>query len=328
LRKVILTAVIVTLLFFFIPMLLPGPDSAAPKGAVPETTTNNLSGGKKLRVLLDGEIHEMDTNEYIWGVVAAEMPASFELEALKAQAVAARTYAVQKSQLGKANHPDADVCGDSTCCQAYISPEKAAKNWGANAEAYNKKITQAVAETGSQVIVYDGQLITAVFHSSSSQETLDSVEVWGGNLPYLVGVKSPEGDEVPNYHTEVTVAGEEFRKTFLAAHPDAVLGGAPSQWFGEAVRTSGGSVNQITIGGVVVKGTEVRSLYKLRSACFTVEPKENQVIFRVTGNGHGVGMSQYGANTMAKQGKSYQDILTWYYTGVKVENCPENMWKS
>lgn len=325
-RKVIFTAVILTLLFFLVPLLLHGSNSGVPEGKAPENTADNLSGGKKLRVLLDGEVHEMDFNQYVWGVVAAEMPASFELEALKAQAVAARTYALQKSQLGKANHPNADVCGDHTCCQAYISPEKAAKNWGANAEAYSKKITQAVAETGSQVILYDGKPINAVFHSSSSQETLDSVEVWGGNLPYLVGVKSPEGDEVPNYHTEVKIACEEFRKTFLAAHPEAVLEGDASKWFGETVRTSGGSVNKITVGGIVVKGTEIRSLYKLRSASFTLEVKDNQVIFYVTGNGHGVGMSQYGANAMAKQGKNYKDILTWYYTGVKVENCPENMW--
>jgi stage II sporulation protein D len=328
LRKVIITAVILTLLLFFLPLLFRGSDSETPKENVPEATADQLTGGKKLRVLLDGEVHEMDVNEYIWGVVAAEMPASFELEALKAQAVAARTYAMQKSQPGKSNHADADVCGDSKCCQAYISREKAAQNWGANADTYSQKITQAVSETGSQVILYDGSLINAVFHSSSAQETLDSVEVWGGNLPYLVGVESPEGEEVPNYHTEVRIAGEEFRKTFLAAHPEGVLEGAPSQWFGEAVRTAGGSVNQITVGGLLVKGTEMRSLFGLRSACFTVETTENEVIFHVTGNGHGVGMSQYGANAMAKEGKSYQDILTWYYSGVVVDNCPENLWNS
>lgn len=327
-RKVIVTAVVLTLLFFFLPLLLHGPGSVAPEGNVPEPTTDNFETGKKLRVLLDGEVHEMDLNEYIWGVVAAEMPASFELEALKAQAVAARTYAMQKCQLGKSNHPDADVCGDHTCCQAYISREKAAQNWGANAETYSQKITQAVAETSKEVILYDGNLINAVFHSSSSKETLDSVEVWGGNLPYLVGVQSPEGEEVPNYHTEVTVKGEEFQKTFLAAHPEGVLNGTPYQWFGDAVRTAGGSVNQITIGGVVVKGTEIRTLFGLRSTCFAVETTEHEVIFHVTGNGHGVGMSQYGANTMAKEGKTYQEILTWYYTGVVVDNCPENLWNS
>lgn len=325
-RKVIVTAVVLTLLLFLIPLLLPGPDSAPPTETVPEQTTQTLETGRTLKVLLGEEISEMDVNEYIWGVVAAEMPASFELEALKAQAVAARTYAMRKCLLGNQNHPDADVCSDHTCCQAYISREKAEANWGSKASEYSSKITQAVAATGKQVILYDGQLISAVFHSSSAAQTLNSVEVWGGNVPYLVGVESPEGDEVPNYHSQVAVTAEEFRKTFLEKYPDASLEGSPTQWFGDAVLTSGGSINQIAVGNMSVKGTDMRTLFKLRSASFKVEATQTQVVFAVTGYGHGVGMSQYGANAMAKEGKCYQDILTWYYTGVSVEDCPESMW--
>lgn len=326
-RKVIVTAVVLTLLFFLVPMLFRGGDNGK-WGKAPDNRGEGLTGGRTIRVMLDGKVEEMDINEYLWGVVAAEMPASFELEALKAQAVAARTYALQRTQWTNDKHPDADVCGDHTCCQAYISPEKAAANWGKNAEVNREKIAQAVNETGSEVILYDGKLISAVFHSSSASETLAAVEVWGGSVPYLVGVKSPEGDEVPNYHSEVKVDGETFRTKFLAAYPEAKLEGAPSTWFGEAVRTAGGSVAQITVGGVSVKGKDMRSLLGLRSASFSVTADEKDVTFQVTGFGHGVGMSQYGANTMAKEGKGYRDILTWYYTGVSVENCPESMWKS
>jgi len=327
-RKIIVTAVCLVLLFFLFPLLLPdGKDTPTPPAdTAQELRFEDLRSGRTLRVLLEGTVQEMDVNQYLWGVVAAEMPASFEQDALKAQAVAARTYALQRAQWQNPKHPDADVCGDYRCCQAYISPEKAAQNWGEMAAANTQKILRAVSETGKEVILYDDKLISALFHSSSSQETVDAVQVWGNSVPYLVGVKSPEGEEVPNYRSEVKVDVETFRKTFLAAHPEAVLAGSPSSWFGTVEHSEGGSVSQITVGGVSVKGTELRSLYTLRSAAFTVEPGETEITFHVTGFGHGVGMSQYGANAMAKQGKSYRDILSWYYTGVAVTACPDPLW--
>lgn len=327
-RKIMLTAVSLVLLFFLFPLLLPGGKDTPtpPEPDTQELRLEELDSGRTLRVLLDDTVQEMDVNQYLWGVVAAEMPASFELEALKAQAVAARTYALQRAQWQNPKHPDADVCGDHRCCQAYISPESAAQNWGKNAAAYTQKILCAVSETEKEVILYDDTLISALFHSSSSQETVNAVQVWGNSVPYLVGVQSPEGKEVPNYHSEVRVEGDVFRNTFLDAHPEAVLDGSPTSWFGQAERTVGGNVRQISVGGVLVKGTELRSLYALRSAAFTLEPNETEVVFRVTGFGHGVGMSQYGANTMAKEGKTYRDILSWYYTGVTVTNCPDPLW--
>lgn len=328
-RKIILTAVSLVLLFFLFPLLLPGgkDTSKPPEATKQELHLADINSGRTLRVLLNGTVQEMDVNQYLCGVVAAEMPASFEPEALKAQAVAARTYALQRAQWQNEKHPDADICGDFRCCQAYISPEKAAQNWGDNAAANTQKILRAVSETGKEVILYDDKLISALFHSSSSQETVDAVQVWGNSVPYLVGVKSPEGEEVPNYHSETKVDVATFRQTFLAKHPEAVLEGSPASWFGAAERSEGGSVTQIAVGGVTVKGTELRSLYSLRSTAFTVEPSETEIVFRVTGFGHGVGMSQYGANAMAKQGKTYHDILSWYYTGVKVKDCPDRLWK-
>lgn len=144
------------------------------------------------------------------------------------------------------------------------------------------------------------------------------MEVWGGSVPYLESVESPEGAEVPNYRTTVEVPAEEFKTTFLAQYPQADLSGEASEWFGETVPTSSGGVETMSVGGVTVKGTALRTLFGLRSASFTVEAEGDQVVFSVTGYGHGVGMSQYGANALAKEGKSYLDILTHYYTGVTV----------
>ena len=143
--------------------------------------------------------------DYLWRVVAAEMPASFESEALKAQAVAARTYAEVKMAAAVANHPDADVFTDINCCQAYIEPAAAAANWVENADAYTEKIKAAVSGTDGMVALYDGAPIQAVFFSSAAGRTVDAVEVWGNSVPYLTSVESPEGDEVPGYHSTVPV---------------------------------------------------------------------------------------------------------------------------
>ena len=248
------------------------------------------------------------------------MPASFSQEALKAQAVAARTYALNKGP--SFNHPDADLCTDYACCQAWIARDKAQGNWGDKAAEYTNKITTAVAETGNQVILYQGQLIDAVFHSSSSAATQDAVEVWGNSVPYLQSVDSPEGEGVPNYESQVTLTTQEFKDAFLKAQPTASLEGDPASWVGTIERTQSGSVHAITIGGVTVSGAQARQIFSLRSASFDVSLSGDTFTFSVTGFGHGVGMSQYGADAMAEEGKGYVEILQHYYTGVTVEVCP------
>ena len=162
--------------------------------------------------------------EYLPGVVRGEMPATFELEALKAQAVAERTYLYYRMTGGeKAAHPDADVCTDITCCQAYIDPAQAAANWGDAAPLYTQKIADAVAATDGQAILYGGRPIDAVFFSSAAGSTLDAVEVWGGSVPYLTGVESPEGEEVPNWRTQTTLTPDQVRQAVLQAY-QAVVG--------------------------------------------------------------------------------------------------------
>ncbi|MCD8004557.1 MAG: stage II sporulation protein D [Oscillospiraceae bacterium] len=328
-KRTLLVAVSLVLLLFLLPvLLLKAPAEEGEIGVLPATPTPVSSGGAEedsrdsqtvVRVLLeDGQVEEMTLADYLWSVTAAEMPASFEPEALKAQVVTARTYTAWKMLHGEENHPDADVCTDVNCCQAYLSPEDAAAAWGDAAQEYTEKLWAAVTETDGEVITYEGQPIQAVFFSSSAGRTEDAVEVWGSAVPYLVGVDSPEGEDVPNYHTEVTLSAQEFQDIFLAAYPQADLSGTPERWFGKSVLTASGRVSSMEVGGVSVTGTALRALFSLRSAAFTVEAAEDSVTFQVTGYGHGVGMSQYGANALAQQGMDYQEIVKWYYTGVEV----------
>ena len=334
LRPVACTALLLLLAVFLLPLLLlgRGEEEPAPEesGPLPTATLpirkptawsgDGGDGAVLVRVALpDGTVSALTMAEYLWRVVAAEMPASFETEALRAQAVTARTYTLYQMGIGQnPNHPDADMCTDISCCQAYIAPEEAAAGWGEQAELWGERIARAVSDTDGQAILYEGKPIDAVFFSSAAGRTLDAVEVWGGSVPYLASVESPEGEEVPNYHTTVTVPAEEFRTAFLTRHPDADLSGGPETWFQGAVPTSSGGVDTVEVGGVTVKGTELRTLFDLRSANFSVTADGEAVTFSVTGYGHGVGMSQYGANAMAKAGSTWQEILTHYYTGVTI----------
>ena len=302
------------------PVDLPNGESARPEDQVQSAApAGGRDKGRAVRLLTkEGEMLELSMDEYLWGVVAAEMPASFEEEALAAQACAARTYTVLRQNGSSEKHPEADICGDSTCCQAYIQRSAAEARWGLNAQEYGEKIDRAVAGTDGLGILYEGKPIQALFFSSAAGKTVDAVEVWGNSVAYLKSVDSPEGEEVPNYRTQVVLGAEEVKSLTLAAYPGADLSGDPSAWFGEASRNEGGGVISIPLGGITLTGGQVRSLFSLRSACFTVAWDGSQFTFDVTGYGHGVGMSQYGANAMAKNGSSFRDILTWYYTGAKV----------
>lgn len=264
----------------------------------------------------DGTVEQLSLGEYLWGVVAAEMPASFELEALKAQAVAARTY--WACLLGSGKHEGADVCGESVCCQAYVERQEACANWGEKGKDYAARISAAVEQTDGLCVTYAGKPIQALFFSSAPGSTVDAQTVWGREVPYLVSVDSPEGDEVPNYRSQLTMTTGEFRSLVQEQYPDADLSGPVSGWLSEFVWEPSGTVNTVKVGGVTLTGGQARKLLGLRSACFGVSVKGEEMTFHVTGHGHGVGMSQYGANAMARQGKDFEEILTWYYTGAQV----------
>ncbi len=288
--------------------------------AQPQAAPAIADSERTLRILHNGATEEMTMDRYLLGVLRAEMPASFEPEALKAQVIAARTYTLHKMSWGTIErHPDADACDDITCCKAYMSAEDAAALWGASALYYEEKLARAVAETDGEVIVYDDAPVLAVFFSSSAGHTQGAAEVWQGDLPYLQSVDSPETEAlVPNYYSSVHFTAGEFRERFLAAYPQAKLGSDASGFITDLRRNDAGFVSTLRVGGVTVKGNELRTILGLRSPSFTVEAEDGGLTFHVTGYGHGVGMSQYGANAMAKEGKTCEEILEHYFTGAQV----------
>lgn len=273
---------------------------------------------------------EMDLEEYIKGVVAAEMPAEFHLEALKAQAIAARTYAygrfsgVYESKKGV--HDGIDVCKNSTHCQAWVSKEAAIKKWNVFfAARYWSKISKAVESTKGLIVVYDGKVANTLFHSSSSTSTENSEDVWPGvSVPYLRSVASTGDEEAKGFETSINMKSSEVYKKLRQSYPEIEFDGDLFDNFNVLEYTDGGRVKTIKIGNTILKGTELRTLLGLRSTNFVIERlgsgKGDKETLRITtkGYGHGVGMSQWGADYLAKTGGTYIEILKHYYTGVDV----------
>ncbi len=268
----------------------------------------------------EDRVCDMSKSQYLKEVVAAEMPAGFEQEALKAQAVAARSYLEARRNAYRISgipdsHKGAEICTDSAHCKAWISEESRRESWGTDAEKNWEKIARAVDETADEVITYDGEIISAVFHSTSSGKTENSKDVWGGERPYLVSVDSP-GDKVsPKYKSEKEMSLEEFKNV---ARENIKGVDFSKEIVGDALRSEAGGILEISIGGVKVKGTKLRSIFGLRSTNVNINISGENVKFDVTGFGHGVGMSQYGANYLAAEGKNYKEILKTYYTGVEI----------
>lgn len=247
------------------------------------------------------EVMEMSVEQFVTGAVRGEMPVSFELEALKAQAVAARTYLFYKME--KSNHEEASICTNPACCCAF------------SFDVENDKIKKAVKETEGEILTYKNKPISAVFHSAAGGgRTENSEDVWSNSLPYLKSVET-EGENIKKgYETKVSYTYDEFNKILKEKYPEADFS---KPLYENITSTKGGAVGTVIIYGVELRGVQVRALFGLRSACFKIV-EENGVNFTVTGYGHGVGMSQYGANYMASQGKNYKEILHHYYTDVKI----------
>ena len=339
-RKYIVTSLILLAMVFLIPWLggerippttleteLPpqenegqGDTQELSPPSVEVVPTGARDSARMITVLLDGQVVEMDLGSYLVGVVRAEMPASFALEALKAQAVAARTYTLYKiANGGSERHPDADTCTDITCCKAYRSEAESSTLWGEQAAEYEEKIRTAVTQTDGECVLYGGVPALTVFHSSSAGQTMDAQDVWSSAVPYLVSVSSPETEEtVPGFHSRAAFPATQLRSMLLEALPQAQLSGNASNWFTNMRQQANGTVTALEVGGVEVSGNQLRTILGLRSACFTFAFEGESVVFYVTGYGHGVGMSQYGANVLANGGMSYREILMWYYTDTEV----------
>lgn len=248
------------------------------------------------------------------------MPANFEIEALKAQAIVARTYTAYKMYKGS-KHEKADICDDSKCCQAWISKENRLARWN-EAEKENNwnKIETAVKETSGKIITYNGEPINAFFHSNSGGTTEKVSNVWGGtDYPYLQSVATSGEDVYTQYSSNITLTKQEFQEKLQAAHPEIIIDWNEENPIQITEYTESGRVKTLKVGNINISGVEARTIFGLKSAKFSIEVGEN-ISFNVVGYGHGVGLSQTGADAMAKTGATAEQIINHYYTDVKIEN--------
>lgn len=314
-RQAFLTGLVSMLLAAVLPAALLEPVDRSEHVRVIIEQTNEQTE-KTLFLDTGAAVEEILLEEYLIGVVLSEMPASFPMEAFKAQAVAARTFALRQIEGGK--HEQWDLCADSSCCQAWSSREELEEKFGTQFEQVWGMAAQAVRQTLGQVMTYDGKLIDAVYFSCAGGRTEDAVAVWGSEVPYLQSVWSQEKDAGQAYESQVVMTRKEFCTKMAEIEPTLVLTGDAGQWFGQTTRTRGAGVSTMEIGGCLFSGTQLRSALGLRSTCFTVIVEEGNIVFQVRGYGHRVGMSQYGAAAMALSGMDYQQILSHYYTGIEL----------
>lgn len=289
-------------------------ENSTNKSNLTETKKDNYTETKKENIKKNeitvtvyrnnGKIINLELEEYVLGVVGAEMPASFNIEALKAQAILARTYALKSIKNGK-------KLTDTVSTQAYKDNSELQKLWKNDYTKYYEKIKKAVNETKGKVILYNNEYIDAVYHSTSNGKTENSKNVWKNSLPYLVSVDSSWDKNVKSYKKETIFEINEFCNILKLDVEEAITY--------EIIHNQTGRVRQITINNKTFSGTEFRNLLKLRSTDFEIEINDEKVKVTTYGYGHGVGMSQYGANEMAKQGYSYIQILKHYYTGVVIK---------
>ena len=283
-----------------------------------------LNGSNKIKVYITEEdrVEEVELEDYICGVVSNEMPAAFETEALKAQAIAARTFLASRRLKNCPNAKGADVC-DTVHCQVYTSKEKRLAKWDdGNAESYWNKIKEAVDATSGMVLTYKGELVLyAQFFSTSSGMTENASDTDWGDIPYLKSVIS-QGEEIaPKFSSEKSIAINEFINIVNAKYPDSgITASNINSNIKVLSKSEAGGVKEIKIGKETISGSNFRFLVGLNSANFTFDIDDSNINFHCKGYGHGVGMSQWGANVMAKNGSTYDEILKHYYSGVDIES--------
>jgi len=274
-------------------------------------------------------VSTVDLEEYLCGVVFSEMPPGFEIEALKAQSVAARSFCVYKmlysSDDVRKEHHGADICNDYKHCKDYISYDGACEKYGADSiDPLWDKIKSAVDSTKGEIITYESEPAAAVFHAMSGTKTESAQNVWGNAVPYLIAVPSEEEqrkNEIPGYITENILAPDQFKNMLISNGFRADFPVNADSWITNFSLNSSGRVDTADICGKTITGRRLREIFSLRSTDFKLEYKNKKFIFTVTGYGHGVGLSQYGANLMAGDGKNYIEILMWYYTGVEISQA-------
>lgn len=290
----------------------PAEGSAAPATAESGADTaagTGFDAACRICVLVEGQRCSMDLRRYLTGVLLAELPERFSDACFQAQAVASRTYALRSD--AHRRHDPAALCDSASCCQGWLDPDSVSPQRRARAEA-------AVDATDGLVIRCGGKLIEATFFSCSGGRTEDAAAVWGNDLPYLRSVESLGEEEAAHYRDETRIPLSEFRAALTELDPAVELEGDPALWIGAVVSTAGGGVEEIRLGGRPFRGTDLRKRFALRSTAFELRLEGEEAVFTTRGFGHRVGMSQYGAEAMARAGNDFETILKWYYTGVEI----------
>lgn len=318
-KKIILYLIFIIILTFCMPLIFTNPFETK-QTAAEEVEKFDYGKYSNLKLLHaeTGIIEDIDLDTYLYGVVASEMPADFELEALKAQAVVARTYTIYQIKNGS-KHETADVCDSSFCCQAWITKENRMARWeDGKKEEYWNKIVEAVNSTKGKIIFYGAEPINALFHSNSGGTTELSLNVWGGNFPYFQTVETSGEENYSSYSSEVEVSKDELIQKMLERYSDFKIDFSKDDCIKIEEYTDSGRIKKILIGNKSISGVEARIIFGLKSAKFNFEILENNVKFSVLGYGHGVGFSQCGSDALAKNGKNYEEIIKHYYKEVEI----------
>ena len=335
-KKVILYFIAFIVVCFFLPAILTKKDakfvetSSKSNNEIIENTDSTQENIKstynyknygtiKLLHKKTGEVEQVNIDDYLCNVVSAEMPADYEIEALKAQAVVARTYTIYK--INNKKHENADICDDSTCCQAWVDKETRFSRWEESKRESNwEKIQKCIQETQGQIITYQNQPINAFFHANSGGKTELPVNVWGGTgLPYLQVVETAGEEGYKQYESEVELTQDELIEKLKTKYSDISIDFSNQENLKILEYTDSGRVKTVKFGNHEISGIETRTLLGLKSTNFEISKENDKIKFTVKGYGHGVGMSQTGADAMAKQGKNYKEIINHFYSGVEIK---------
>ncbi len=333
-KKILVYILSLIVVCFILPAIFTNTSkqTSSPQNIIEENTSEEketkkveeIPEGKYSKIKLlhskTGEIEEVNLETYLCNVVSAEMPATFEKEALKAQAMVARTYTIYK--VNNKKHDNSDICDSSSCCQAWISKEDRLAKWEESKREENwKKITEAVNETKGKIVTYNNQVINAFFHSNSGGTTEMPVNVWGGsNYPYLQVVETSGEEAYTQYSSEATFSYEEIINKIKTKYEDIQINFANNDDLKILEYTESGRVKTIKFGNHNLSGVETRTILGLKSTNFEIIKQNNQITFNVKGYGHGVGMSQTGADSLAKQGKNAEEIIHHFYTNVEIKD--------
>ena len=303
-----------------------------PKTTIKQTSQYNNSIGNsqdvfKVLNVANNEVMSVSARDYVIGSVCAEMPISFNVESLKAQAIVSYTYAVRLKEQQKLSPNDslhgADFSNDSNKYQAYYTNEQLKNLYGSNYDEYYKKVSTAVDEVLGKVIVYSDELIVPVFHSISCGKTENAKNVWGYDIPYLVSVDSSQDIQSTQFEDVKTFTPNELKARFSSIYSDIYFNDDKNSWISVQSVTDVGTVINVLVGNKSISGQDFRNALSLRSSAFEVSYNGDTFTITTKGYGHDVGMSQYGANYLAEDGKTYEQIIKTYYSGVEIVNIDD-----